>query len=202
MSKIKKLIPVELLREKLEYREEFENGVLKGNLYWTLTGKKAGWLDNRGYLRLNCSLNKKKQYINNHVAIYCIVEGKYPDVCLDHKDNNKTNNLISNLRNATLYQNMLNSPPAKGKSSQYKCVSYIKKTGLWCVSTKNTLTKKKYYAIFADEIDAALAYNQAVLKIHDAEDAEFAYMNDISNGYTNKEYPNKPRGWVPEEVAG
>jgi hypothetical protein len=194
MSKIKKLIPVELLRENLEYREEIENGILKGNLY-RKNGKKAGWLDNRGYERLNFNYNNKKQYISNHVAIYCIIEGKYPDKCLDHKDGNKINNLISNLRNATEYQNRLNVGPFKNKSSQYKGVSYVKSTGLWSVVTKNTLNKKKYSCKFTDEIDAALAYNEAAKKIHDS---EFIYLNDISNGYTNKEYPNKPRGWKPE----
>lgn len=199
MSKINKLIPIELLREKLEYREELEDGVLKGNLYWKKSkqynGKKAGWLDNRGYLRTNVYYKNKKTYISNHIAIFCIVEGKYPDEYLDHIDGNKTNNLIKNLRNANAYQNMLNKPPAKNKLSQYKGVSYDKSWGgKWIVSSRLN-GKIVYSANFVDEIDAALAYNTAVKKYHDT---EFAYMNDISNGYTNKEYPNKPRGWKPE----
>lgn len=201
-----KTIPVEVLRESLEYREEIEDGVLKGNLYWKYrkemsnnwnekyVGKKLGTNNGTGYLKFRFSHNKKSYNILNHTAIFCIVKGKYPELMLDHIDGNRKNNLISNLREANYYKNNLNRGAIQNKSSIHKGVYYNIRENKW--HTQYRLNYKQYHiGYFKDEIEAAMAYNDAILENHHP---EFVVLNKIEDGYTNKEYPNKPRGWKPE----
>lgn len=203
-------IPVEVIIDRIEYREEIIDGILQGNLYWKfcmnmpeswnnrLAGKKVGSVGSRGYLKFNLKHNNKKIFMNNHTAVYIIHENMYPVSCIDHIDGNKTNNLFANLRSATPYLNNLNRNPNDKETSQYKGISYNKNRKKWEVRVRNTEKTKyntKFHKYVPDEIEAALLYNQEVVKYHDP---EFVVLNDISNGYTNKEYPNKPRGWKPE----
>lgn len=199
------IIPVEYFHEILEYREEIEDNVLHGNLYWKFrenndrfntkyAGKKAGCVGSRGYRILTVTFNKKPYYITAHTIVYILTENRYPEKYLDHKDNNKLNNIKHNLRLSTVYQNNLNVPPSTNKSSQYKGVSYNKKRNQWYVASRVN-NKTVWAGAYDDELAAALAYNELVLDLHDH---EYTFINNISNGYTNKEYPNKPRGWKPE----
>ena len=203
-SPMNKSIPVEVFRKRLEYREEVVDGVLQGNLYWKyceempkwwntrFAHKKVGALKSTGYLHFLLKHNNISRHVLNHIAIYCIVKGHYPEQMLDHIDGNKTNNIISNLRKANVYLNNLNVPALPNKSSIHKGVCY--ENMKW--RTQYTLNYKKYYVgRFDDEIEAAIAYNEAVLKNHDP---RFVVLNKREDGYTNKEYPNKPRGWKPE----
>jgi hypothetical protein len=144
--------------------------------------------------------NGKKYYISNHVVVFILNKNKYPDNMLDHINGIKTDNRIENLREADSYQNVLNKSALKNKKSQYKGVSWVKNRNSpkkWAIATtvRGVAHSMKY---FYDELEAAMGYNELVKKFHDT---EFAYMNDISMGYTNNEFPNKPRGWGEEKVA-
>ena len=199
-------IPVEYIKQCFEYREEWVDGVLQGNIYWKyredmsvqwntrFSGKKAGTPDGKGYHHICVTYNGFRCLLKTHTVVWILNHNCYPNDMLDHKDNNRLNNLIKNLRLADAYLNNLNTPPLPNRPSQYKGVSLSKNTPKWRVQYR--LNKKtKHVGMFVDELKAALAYNEAISKVHNT---EFAYMNDISNGYTNKEYPNKPRGWKPE----
>ena len=201
-----KSIPVEYIQQCFEYREEWVDGVLQGNVYWKYredipkhwntryAGKKSGSIDSYGYYRIIIKYNSITANILLHNVVWILNNGVYPSGIIDHIDRNKTNNLISNLREADAYLNNLNTPSIPNKSSQYKGVSWSKSKSKWLV--QYSLNNKVYFVNrFVNELEAALAYNEAISKIHNT---EFAYMNDISMGYTNKEYPNKPRGWKPE----
>ena len=92
--------------------------------------------------------------------------------CVDHIDRNKSNNCVSNLRWVTHKQNESNKPSHKNTSSQYKGVSRQK--GKWGVSILLD-GKSIYLGRFANEEDAAEAYNNAV-DIYFPE-SEFHYKN-------------------------
>jgi hypothetical protein len=202
-------IPVEYIKECFEYREECVDGVLQGNLYWRyredmpkrwnskMANKKAGSINGQGYYIVEIKYNNMRCVMKLHNVVWILNVGYYPDDVLDHEDNNRTNNLISNLRKADTYLNNLNIPPFSNKLSQYKGVSYVKDRLKWYVNYSLNY-KNNFVGYFDDELEAALAYNEAISKVHNT---DFAYFNDISMGYTNKAYPNMPRNWVPEELA-
>ena len=197
MSKINKTVPVEVLRERIEYRSD-------GNLYWKyhkdrsekwnirFANKPLTTFQSNGYVRFRIRYNGGDYNLRNHIVVWAIVKGEYPSKSLDHINNVRSDNRIENLREATHYQNSLNRPPLKNKQSQYKGLYWNKNK--WRVQPEIE-SRKIQVGYFIDELEAATAYNNFV---HNCHDTEFAYMNDITNGYTNKEYPNKPRGWKPE----
>jgi hypothetical protein len=203
-----KSIPVEYIQQYFEYREEYVDGVLQGNVYWKhredksnqWNAKHAGKKVNKKggkYCKTSITYNKISFAISLHTIVWIINNNCHPKIMIDHKDRNAANNLISNLREADSYLNSLNKAPNNNRTSQYKGLSFKKSAKKWEVQISFNY-KDKYIGYFVDELEAALAYNEAILKVHDT---EFAYMNDISNGYTNKAYPNMPRHWVPEELA-
>jgi len=202
-------IPVEYIKECFEYREEEVDGVLQGNVYWKnredlpnwwntkYTGKRIKNITTNGYYAVSIRYNNLSCPVSIHTIIWILNHGCYPDDMLDHKDNNRLNNLISNLRPADAYLNNLNTPPISNRQSQYKGVTFTKDKFKWRV--KYSLNGKlNHVGYFVDELEAALAYNQAISKVHNT---EYAYMNDISMGYTNQVYPNMPRHYEPEKVA-
>lgn len=205
-------IPVEYIKECFEYREEIIDGVLQGNVYWKYredksnqwnsrcAGKKAGTLTVQGYYRVSIKYNNKQMPMFTHRIVWVLNHGYHPVDMLDHKDINKTNNLISNLRPADSYKNRVNGKKSDKAKSIYTYVTFYDKK--WVVSFKKGKSTGKIKTLFwkelDDELDAALLANEMALKFHPA---EFINFNDISMGYTNKEYPNKPRGWSEEKVA-
>jgi hypothetical protein len=202
-------IPVEFFFETMEYREEVIDGVLQGKAYWKYrenmsigwntrySGKPVGGIEPHGYYLTIITYNGKRCSMRVHTIVWILNNGCYPDNMIDHKDHIKTNNLISNLRQADSYLNNMNVPSNSNASSQYKGVSFKKAPSKWYVGY--CLNYKDYHVgCFTDELEAALAYNEAISKVHNA---EYAYLNDISMGYTNKEFPNMPRHYEPEKVA-
>lgn len=106
------------------------------------------------------------------VYMHRLITGE-PPCKVDHKNRNGLDNQRENLRQATHSQNLVNSPP-RGGSSAYKGVSKCKQTGKWkaeirCNERRYTLGR------FTEETDAALAYNDAAIKLF----GEFAWLNTI-----------------------
>ena len=127
-------ITVELLNELFEYSF--------GNLYWKikkgsrgLIGSQAGTKNANGYLVV--TINNKKYLV--HRLIYFIHNKSMPKI-IDHIDNNKTNNFIENLREATESQNRYNSLVGKRNVSGVKGVSWHNTHKKWraniCVNRK------------------------------------------------------------------
>lgn len=101
-----------------------------------------------GYYYVNLSQGKKrkKHYIHRLMAqaFMCNKQGnKY----IDHRDNNKLNNTLVNLRWVTSQQNNFNSSLRKDNSSGTKGVSWNKEKKKWGVyiSDAGKLTKLGYY---------------------------------------------------------
>lgn len=196
MTKNKNPIPLEEINKRIEYKN--------GNLYHKYRSDMPDYWNDRfaneplktfnssGYSRFRMSYNGKAYNLRVHIVVWSIFNNRYPSKSIDHKNNIRSDNRIDNLREATHYQNSLNRPPLNNKSSQYKGVYWT--CNMWRVQPEVDGVKSSV-GRFYDELEAATRYNNFVLENHDT---EFAYMNDISNGYTNKEYPNMPRGWKPE----
>lgn len=122
----------------------------------------------------------KRRIILMHREIMGL-SGGYPLV--DHRDRDGLNNRKANLRIATKSQNQMNAAKPKRKdgcSSQYKGVSFDKRTGKWTSYIK-LHGKKKSLGYFLDESVAAAAYNSAAMEIY----GDFAFPNTLAGGETN-----------------
>lgn len=91
---------------------------------------------------------------------------------IDHKDRDARNNRKSNLRYATKQENAWNRSKAKGKSSQFKGVSFRSDRGTWmaCIGFNGRTIK---LGTFATEREAAEAYDNAARERF----GEFAALN-------------------------
>jgi len=93
------------------------------------------------------------------------------DMQVDHKDGNGLNNQKGNLRICTNAQNQANRK-SYGKS-KYLGVSYNRNTYIQAYIGHNK--RNIYLGVFKTEEEAAIAYNEAAIKLH----GEFAKLNII-----------------------
>ncbi len=111
------------VREALDYDPE------TGNFTWreplssrAKVGQRAGRKDGRGYIRIGLD----GFYYNGHRLAWLYVYGEWPDGGLDHRNRDKTDNRIENLRLATKSQNMANSYRRKDNASGFKGIYFQK----------------------------------------------------------------------------
>ena len=91
---------------------------------------------------------------------------------VDHVDGNKANNCRFNLRNCTPQQNRRNVGKHKKASSSFKGVWFVKRLRKWCAAV-HVARKNIYLGYFADEIEAARAYDRTAVQHY----GEFARLN-------------------------
>jgi len=93
------------LRERLNYDPE------TGIFFWRKTtrqgfiGKKAGYIDDRGYIVIVIDAIARKA----HRLAVLYMTGNWPKEKVDHRNLNKSDNRWTNLREATASQNQANS---------------------------------------------------------------------------------------------
>ena len=160
----------EQLKELIEYRD--------GKLYWRVKRQpdiKPG--DEAGYYTTMKSGDRwkliifGKEYLRSRIVFFYF-NGYFPEM-VDHKDQDKLNDKIENLRAATRSQNMCNRKSFKNSKSQFFGVTLIKNK-YWCARiTSNGVAM--YLGRYKNEIDAAIAYNKAAIIYH----GEFANLNII-----------------------
>lgn len=90
-------------------------------------GTVAGGLDHYGYRVIQIGPKKYK----SHRLAWLYMYGVLPTVELDHKDNNKQNNAILNLREVTTQKNLFNKTTYKNNKSGYVGVVFNKKCNKW-----------------------------------------------------------------------
>jgi hypothetical protein len=96
-----------------------------GVVHW-IDGTVAGKPTTRGYLRFN--FDCRWSYL--HQLVWWLTHKEWP-TALDHKDRNKLNNQISNLRQATNSLNSLNRGILKNNTSGHTGVYFRKRSGRW-----------------------------------------------------------------------
>lgn len=89
--------------------------------------------------------------------------GRWPVPMVDHRDLNKDNNALANLREATSSQNNINVAVLPGTRSGVKGVSFAR--GRWKAQIRHS-GKRIYLGQFATPEEAHAAYKTAARKLH------------------------------------
>lgn len=120
-------------KELLSY--DPQTGVLKwkqGRRNGTEPGANAGFASKNGYVRLRID---GVQHLAHRVA-WLIHYSAWPAGQVDHKDTNRANNAISNLRVCTGAQNQQNQNLRKTNRSGVKGVSWVGPVSKWQVQVR------------------------------------------------------------------
>lgn len=171
---------IDLLRSLVDYNPD------SGVLTWhksrknAIRGSVVGALNMKGYLI--CGLLGRR-YLAHHVA-WTLFYGKVPEADLDHINGVKSDNRISNLREVTNSQNMMNTELRQDNTSGAKGVSWDNTKKLW-MATITVKSKIHYLGRFKDLDEAIDLRKKAEEHYH----GTFAW-----------EQPDKPSNWSPEEL--
>ncbi|MCE9567426.1 MAG: HNH endonuclease [Planctomycetes bacterium] len=138
----------------------------------------------KGYARRTVIIDGKSRGISMHRQIMNTPDGMFTD----HIDGDKLNNRRSNLRICTPEQNGFNLGPRRGTRSQYKGVTWHKRSGKWQARVKFE-NQILHLGLFENEIDAAAAYNECALRCF----GDFARLNPVPEGWviTTRNVPKR-----------
>ena len=103
-----------------------------------------------------------KKYLA-HRVIWAIETGAWPVGEIDHINNDRSDNRICNLRQASSSENSRNTKSRRGSSSQYLGVSWVKRIQKWQASLQVS-GKRFFLGNFDLELDAARAYDVAAAR--------------------------------------
>ena len=143
--------------------------------YRSAAGNCANWNAKHAGMEAFTAVNKGGYKIGSvegslyraHRVIWLLHTGDWPDDEIDHIDGNPANNRWANLRAATGSQNHRNIRAHRDASSVYLGVSWYKPYGKWKAQIM-ACGRNKCIGYFADEEDAARAYDAAALIHHGA----------------------------------
>jgi hypothetical protein len=121
----------------------------------------------RGYFRTQLSKNGIKKWFQLHRLVYQAHNGKIPEgLHIDHIDNNKTNNDISNLRLATRSENSCNIKKHTHNTIGYKNICEKNNKRYKSYQVHIYKNKKKYSKTFKTLEEAIEYRNIKLLEIH------------------------------------
>lgn len=122
-------------------------------------GTIAGAIDGNGYINIRVL---RKTYKAHRLAWF-YMHGQWPKIDIDHRDGNKTNNAIENLREATDAQNVANSNVRRDNTTGYRGVRKLKYCNKWGARiTENG--KRRSLGNFTSPEEAYAAYCDAARK--------------------------------------
>lgn len=154
------MITQKKLKELLHYNPETGVFTWTSDAYYTVAGKKAGWLS-QGYIRISIG---GKNYLAHRLA-WLYVYGEFPKDCTDHINCIGRDNRICNLREATNQENQCNKPANKNNKSGYKGVCWNKTNNKFVAQIKIN-NKQVRIGQFDCPKEAHKAYCEAADELH------------------------------------
>ena len=96
-----------LLRMKKNYTYDAKSGrLISSRLGRAIKGKKLG---KKGYLCVNCLIDKRRVYVYLHHAVWAVCNNCWPEQQIDHINGDKGDNRIVNLREVSGSENKRNT---------------------------------------------------------------------------------------------
>ncbi len=141
--------------------ENYDNYAVSsfGRVKNTKTGRILKAADNNkdGYLRINLCEDATRKTFTVHRLVACaFINNPNDKECVDHKNNDKTNNHISNLRWATNKENSHNSKLRSNNTSGHKGIYFNKRAKKWRAHIKIDGIRI-HIGLFANLEDAKIA---------------------------------------------
>jgi hypothetical protein len=178
------MIDVETLRKLLRYEPE------TGKLFW-LPRPREMFKSQRAYSTWNSRFAGKTALSSKHAHGYLIgpvlgkmrkahrvawalETGQWPVGDLDHINGCRADNRFANLREATRSENMFNCKSHRDSTSRFRGVSWNEADKRWVVGV-SVNGRRKHIGRYADEVDAAKAFNDAATKYY----GQFARLNPV-----------------------
>jgi hypothetical protein len=155
--------------------EMFSYDPLNGHLYWRQrdsirksTRLPAGGIRQTGYRAISI---RYKRYLH-HRLVWSWFYGDIPaGYQIDHKDRNKANDRIDNLRLATPAQNNINQGVRADSKSKYTGIHWYKTKQKWQVYT--TIKGVRKHLGYYQDLDSAVKARNKALHSFTTEDAMF-----------------------------
>ena len=157
------------LKKLLSYNPFTGSFVWRNNPKKGLDGTVAGHLNEDGY----CVIGVGRRYYKASRLAWLHEKGVWPEGEIDHKNTDRSDNCIDNLRLATRSQNCMNRRPNKDSRSGLKGVCWEKHVQKWSARIGLGNGKKKYLGLFDCAEDAARARDRASVLYF----GRFAYLN-------------------------
>jgi hypothetical protein len=157
-----------MTKPSAEYlHKRFRYDDLTGVLFWRewntpgwqhrFENEPVGRTTSKGYLQATLD---GKCYVVHHI-IWCMITGSWPNIKVDHKNRNRTDNRFNNFRLANNGQNRANSKSSA--KSGFKGV--YKNRNCWQAAI--VFNKKRIYlGNFKDKESAHVAYSKAAKEFH------------------------------------
>lgn len=140
---------------------------ITGRAAWNrvYAGKPAGARTNTGYLLVKFTCGSWGRSVVAHRVLWAMVHGQWPTKELDHINQDRTDNRLCNLREASRQQNTYNSGARRGSSSGLKGVSFHKVTGMWAARVRLG-GKERWLGVYETPEMAHTAYIAAAREPH------------------------------------
>jgi len=151
---------------------EMSYDVCTGNLYWTKKSRKRNMEDpvgtkhSSGYLLFSTGVSGKVYSLRAHRFVWLKSYGVWPKHFVDHKNRDRSDNRLSNLREATDSENACNAVLASNNKSGYRGVSWSSCHRKWVARIGLGNKKHKFLGYYDCPKDAALSYDRASLEHH------------------------------------
>jgi hypothetical protein len=139
-----------------------------GNFTWNISKKGINLDKSAGSIHANdgyCRIRIDGVPYSAHRLAWLYVHGSWPKVVIDHIDGDRSNNRLSNLREATLRQNQFNRKVKCTSSTGVKGVSLDRRGKRFQVQIKIEGVKK-FIGYFNTISEGAAAYNAIAKTIH------------------------------------
>jgi hypothetical protein len=128
-------------------------------------GQVAGWTRPNDYVWIKLTTRNKTHRVAAHRLAWLYIHGVWPELFIDHRDANRQNNTIANLREATRSQNNCNSSQRPNNPSGFVGISWRTGSKRW--RARVGVNGKRYHVgDFATPEEAHIARNKKAKELH------------------------------------
>jgi HNH endonuclease/AP2 domain len=171
-------IPISFLREcftrepetdALFWRERplshFKHELARKRCNTRFAGKRAGYINAQGYVAIYLTYNGALSQTRGHRIVFALEHGHWPPDEVDHRNGKRSENFISNLRQATPAEQRQNTRLQKNNSSGFTGVHFFKRDQNWQSYIKVD-GRRIHLGYFDTPEEAHYAYLEAKRKYH------------------------------------